>query len=116
MVYRTTVGEIGSLDYREKSPMRSKRDMYLDEDKNIVADLSTLGALAVAVPGTVAGMDAIHQKFGTKSMLELLTPSINLAEKGFAINEAQAEKWDQYRDLFLKVNTDSIPYHWFEYF
>jgi gamma-glutamyltranspeptidase/glutathione hydrolase len=110
MVYRTADGEVGSLDYREKSPMRSNRDMYLDEDKNIVDDLSTLGAMAVAVPGTVAGMDAIHQKFGTKSMLDLLDPSINLAKKGFAINEAQSEKWDQYRDLFLKVNTDSIPY------
>jgi gamma-glutamyltranspeptidase / glutathione hydrolase len=110
MVYRTADGKVGSLDYREKSPMRSNRDMYLDEDKNIVDDLSTLGAMAVAVPGTVAGMDAIHQKFGTKSMLDLLDPSINLAKKGFAINEAQSEKWDQYRDLFLKVNTDSIPY------
>jgi len=110
MVYRTVEGKVGSLDYREKSPMRSNRDMYLDEDKNIVDNLSTLGALAVAVPGTVAGMDAIHQKFGTKSMLDLVSPSINLAKKGFAINEAQAEKWDQYRDLFLKVNTDSIPY------
>jgi gamma-glutamyltranspeptidase/glutathione hydrolase len=110
MVYRTAEGEVGSLDYREKSPMRSNRDMYLDEDSNIVENLSTLGALSVAVPGTVAGMDAIHQKFGTKSMLDLLSPCIHLAKKGFAINEAQAEKWDQYRDLFLKVNTDSIPY------
>ena len=110
MVYRTADGEVGSLDYREKSPMRSYRDMFLDEAKNIVDDLSTLGALAVAVPGTVAGMDAVHQKFGTKSMLDLLTPSINLAKKGFAINEAQAGKWDQYRELFIAVNEDSIPF------
>jgi len=110
MVYRTADGEVGSLDYREKSPMRSNRDMFLDEAKNIVNDLSTLGALAVAVPGTVAGMDAVHQKFGTKSMLDLLTPSINLAKKGFAINEAQAGKWDQSRELFIAVNEDSIPF------
>jgi len=110
MVYRTTQGEIGSLDYREKSPLKSSRDMYLDADSNIVDNLNTLGALAVAVPGTVAGMDVIHKKFGTKSMLDLLTPSINLATQGFAINEAQAEKWDQYRELFLQVNKDSIPF------
>jgi gamma-glutamyltranspeptidase / glutathione hydrolase len=110
MVYRTADGEVGSLDYREKSPMNASRDMYLDEGDNIVKNLSTLGVLAVAVPGTVAGMDAIRQKFGTKSMLDLLTPSINLAKKGFAINVAQAGKWDQYRELFLKVNKDSIPF------
>jgi gamma-glutamyltranspeptidase/glutathione hydrolase len=110
MVYRTAEGKVGSLDYREKSPKSASRDMYLDDDNNIVENLSTLGALSVAVPGTVAGMDAICQKFGTKSMLDLLTPSINIATQGFAINEAQAEKWDQYRELFLKVNKDSIPF------
>jgi len=110
MVYRTAEGKIGSLDYREKSPMRSNRDMYLDDNYNIIDNLSTLGAMAVAVPGTVAGMDAIHKKFGSKSMLDLLSPSINLAIKGFAINEAQAEKWNLYRDLFLAVNADSMPF------
>ena len=110
MVYRTSEGEIGSLDYRENAPLKSNTNMYLDDAMNVVENLSTLGAMAVAVPGTVAGMDAIHQKFASKSMIDLLSPSIKLAKKGFAINEAQAEKWDQYRDLFLKVNTDSIPY------
>jgi len=110
MVYRTADGSVGSLDYREKSPINSHRDMYLDNANNIVDNLSTLGALAVAVPGTVAGMEAIHHKFGSKSMLELLSPSISLAKNGFAINESQAEKWDQYRDLFIEVNEDSIPF------
>jgi len=110
MVYRTSEGEIGSLDYRENAPLKSNTNMYLDDAMNVVENLSTLGAMSVAVPGTVAGMDAIHQKFASKSMIDLLSPSIKLAKKGFAINEAQAEKWDQYRDLFLKVNTDSIPY------
>lgn len=110
MVYRTSNGDLGSLDYREKAPERSTRDMYLDADKNRIANSSTLGALAVGVPGTVAGMAAIHEKFGSRPMNELLEPSIRLARQGYAINEAQAEKWDRYRDLFLAVNDSVIPF------
>ena len=110
MVYRTSDGIKGSLDYREKAPKKSTRDMYLDVDKHMIANSSTLGALAVGVPGTVAGMAAIHEKLGSRPMRELLEPSIRLARQGYAINDAQAEKWDTYRDLFLAVNDSVIPF------
>ena len=55
MVYRLANGEKGALDYREKAPAKAHRDMYLDKDGNVIADKSTLGALAVGVPGTIAG-------------------------------------------------------------
>ena len=97
MVYRTFDGNVGSLDYREKAPKNSTKDMYLDADQNIIENFSTLGAMAVGVPGTVAGMAAIHEKFGSKPMNELLEPAIRLARQGYAINDAQAEKWDYYR-------------------
>ena len=86
MVYRTSEGEIGSLDYRENAPLKSNTNMYLDDAMNVVENLSTLGAMSVAVPGTVAGMDAIHQKFASKSMIDLLSPSIKLAKKGLKLN------------------------------
>ena len=110
MVYRTFDGNVGSLDYREKAPKNSTKDMYLDADQNIIENFSTLGAMAVGVPGTVAGMAAIHEKFGSKPMNELLEPAIRLARQGYAINDAQAEKWDYYRDLFLEVNDSIIPF------
>ena len=62
-------GEIGSFDYREKAPMAATRDMYLDEEGNVTPNKSTLGALAVGVPGTVAGLFMIHKKFTQKLKL-----------------------------------------------
>ena len=79
LVYRTADGKKGSLDYREKAPIASSRDMYLDKNGNIVPDKSTLGGLAIGVPGTVAGLEAIHKKFGTLRWKDLVQPAINLA-------------------------------------
>ena len=64
MVYRLADGEIGALDFREKAPLASSRDMYLDEEGNVIPDMSTLGAMAVGVPGGIAGIFEAHKKFG----------------------------------------------------
>ncbi len=58
-------GEAQFLDYREKAPLAAHRDMYLDEDGEVISNASTSGHLAVGVPGTVAGMWAAHQRHGT---------------------------------------------------
>ena len=54
MVYRKSDGEIGALDYREKAPLAASKDMYLDADRNVIKGKSTLGSMAVGIPGTVA--------------------------------------------------------------
>ncbi len=56
MVYRLNNGDIGSLDYREKAPLAASRDMYLDEEGNVIPELSTVGAMAVGVPRGIAGL------------------------------------------------------------
>ncbi|MEN8856547.1 MAG: gamma-glutamyltransferase, partial [Flavobacteriaceae bacterium] len=76
MVYRNTAGETGALDYREKAPLAASKDMYLDENKEVIKGKSTLGAMAVGVPGTVAGVFEVHRKFGTLSIEEILAPVI----------------------------------------
>ena len=53
MVFRKNNGEVGALDYREKAPIGATRDMYLDKDNNVIEGLSTIGGLAVGVPGTI---------------------------------------------------------------
>ena len=81
MVYRKNNGDIGAVDYREKAPLAATKDMYLDEEGNVIPGKSTLGAMAVGVPGTVAGVFAVHKKFGTLPIQEILTPVIELAKK-----------------------------------
>ena len=62
MVYKLSDGSEGSLDFREKAPNSSSADMYLDEDGNVIAGLSSLGGLAVGVPGTISAIFDIHEK------------------------------------------------------
>ncbi len=107
MVYRTSKGEVGALDYREKAPNASDKDMYLDEDGNVIPKLSTEGAMAVGVPGTISGIFAAHEKFGSMSIEKLLQPVVDLANNGYVVTEKQAKRFEKYSDVFTRVNQDS---------
>lgn len=74
----------------------------------MVPGKSRLGGLAVGVPGTVAGIFAVHERFGTMPMEQILQPVIDLARNGFVVSENQQETFEEYRDLFLEVNNDTI--------
>ena len=110
LVYRTADGKTGSLDYREKAPIASSRDMYLDKNGNIVPDKSTLGGLAIGVPGTVAGLEAIHKKFGTLPWKDLVQPAINLALNGYVVTEKQELSFAKKKQDFIKINGENTFY------
>lgn len=93
-----------SIDYREKAPNKSFRDMYLDEQGNPRLDLSQNGHLASGVPGAVAGMFESH-KYGKLPMKDLLQPAIELAEKGYAITAAEARSLNAHKNDFIQYNT-----------
>jgi gamma-glutamyltranspeptidase/glutathione hydrolase len=90
MVVRLADGTTASLDYRERAPLAASRDMYLDEAGELT-EASTLGHLAVGVPGAVAGLWKAHQRFGRLPWSELVAPAFTLAE-GFEIRERQARQ------------------------
>lgn len=108
MVYRTNNGEKGALDYREKAPLAASKNMYLDKDSTIIDGKSTLGAMAIAVPGTIDGMFKVHEKFGTIPFSELIQPAIDLAKKGVVVTQKQADRLEKYKALFSKVNDTTI--------
>lgn len=103
-VYRKANGEVGALDYREKAPLKAHRDMYLDENGEVIPRLSIDGAMAIGVPGTVAGVFAMHEKHGTLPMAELLKPSIELAKKGVVVTEKQAARLARSFDKINKIS------------
>lgn len=107
MVYRLSDGKNGTLDFREKAPINSKVDMYLDNDNEVIKGLSLNGALAVGVPGTIAGLFEIHDKFGTIPINELFQPAIDLANNGYRLTKKQVNTINNYKELILKLN-DSI--------
>jgi len=108
MVYRLNDGNTGALDYREKAPIAATRDMYLDAEGKVIEGKSTLGAMAVGVPGTVAGLFEIHRKFGTIPFEKLIQPAIDLAEKGVVVTEKQAKRLARYRTFFKEANNRKI--------
>lgn len=104
MVYRKSNGEYGSLDYREKAPSTATKNLYLDKDGNTIPEKSTVGGLAVGVPGAVAGILEVHQKFGSLPLETILQPAIELAEKGYVVTEKLANSLNDNRNKFISVN------------
>ncbi len=106
MVYRKANGEIGSLDYREKAPLAATKDMFLDEKGNVIKGKSTESPLAIGVPGTIAGVFAVHEKMGSLPIEEILKPVIALAERGVIVTKKQEDRLNAYRAKIIKVNGD----------
>ena len=104
MVYRKANGEIGSLDYREKAPLAAHKKMFLDKEGNVIKGKSTESPLAIGVPGTIAGVFAVHKKLGSLPMSEILKPVIALAEKGVVVTRKQERRLNDYREEIIKVN------------
>jgi len=104
MVAHLAKGKNIALDFREKAPAAATRDMYLDADGNPRTDLSQNGHLAAGVPGTIAGLFA-ELKYGKLPFAKLIQPAIDLAEKGFAITEAEARSLNNTQAAFKKYNT-----------
>jgi gamma-glutamyltranspeptidase/glutathione hydrolase len=76
--YDAATRAVWTLDFRETAPLAVTREAFAKPVN---------GALAAGVPGTVAGLDALHQKFGSKSWKDLLAPAISLAREGLHVND-----------------------------
>jgi len=111
LVYRLADGKKGALDYREKAPLASRKDMYLDESGNVILDKSTVGAMAVGVPGTIAGVFEAHKRFGQLDVTTILKPVIELARKGYTITKKQEKRIAHYDSMLKVVNQKEILYN-----
>ena len=110
MVYRKANGETGTLDYREKAPLSATKNMFLDKAGNIIPDKSTDSPLAIGVPGTIAGVFAVHEKLGSLPMSEIMKPVIELAEKGVIVTKKQEKSLNNYRESIIKANGSSTKF------
>ena len=95
MVYDAKTGQSTALDFREVAPAAASRDMYLDEQGNVVDGKSLYTHYAIGVPGTVAGMEHALKKWGTLPLARVIQPSIALAEKGYPVSETLAKVLEQ---------------------
>jgi len=79
------------LDFREAAPLGATANMYLNEEGQVIKNLSTRGHLAVGVPGTVSGLEYARKKYGTMTRQALLEPAITLAKKGFVLESGDVD-------------------------
>lgn len=110
MVYRKANGETGALDYREKAPLAATKNMFLDKDGKIIKGKSTESPLAIGIPGTIAGVFAVHKKLGTLPMSEIMKPLIELAEKGVIVTKKQEKCLNDYRESIIKANGNTTKF------
>ena len=101
LYYNADENKTYALDYRERAPIDANENTFLDADGNVIKNLSLNSYLAAGIPGTVKGMFAIHELFGSKSMDDLISPSIKLASEGFRLSAFQANNFNKYREKFL---------------
>ena len=112
VIYDEDSNDTYSIDYREKAPAASFKDMYLDENGEFDILKSTFGFNAIGIPGTVHGFWSVHQKFGSLPWADLIQPSIVLAERGFIMSDYMADTlnkysekmsyYDETRNIFLR--------------
>jgi gamma-glutamyltranspeptidase/glutathione hydrolase len=79
--YEASTHAVWTLDFREIAPGAAARGMFAGGRS------SRDGALAVGVPGTVAGLAEMHQRFGRQKWKDLVIPAIRLAENGINISD-----------------------------
>jgi gamma-glutamyltranspeptidase/glutathione hydrolase len=103
-----------AIDYRETAPSAATATMFLDVKGEPDPAKSRDSALAVGVPGTVAGLALAHQKYGSGklSLADLIAPAIRLAQQGFPVEDDTADslprarerlaRWPSSAGIFLK--------------
>ena len=111
MIYDENGAQTTALDFREKAPLAATKNMYLDSLGNPIPDLSTKGALAVGVPGSVDGLLSALEKHGKlKDRKLVLQKAIELAKDGYYISEKEAERLNKFAPAFKEINDYDFPF------
>jgi gamma-glutamyltranspeptidase/glutathione hydrolase len=76
------------IDYRERAPKNVVRERYYQAEDTLHSFLEH-GATAIGTPGAAAGWQALHDRFATKPLTELLAPAVAAADTGFDLTEKQ---------------------------
>jgi len=91
MTFHLADGSDHFINFREKAPARASANMYLEKDGTLKKGASLNGYLAAGVPGTVAGLELAHEKYGTLPRAQLLAPAIKLAREGFILTRGDTD-------------------------
>ncbi|TVR40515.1 MAG: gamma-glutamyltransferase [Cryomorphaceae bacterium] len=103
-VFSTEQGEMRALDFRETAPAAAHRNAFLDSSGILMEGASLLGHRAVGVPGSVAGMELLHNEYGVLPFKEVIQPAIDLAREGFLLTPFGADRLNRAHDDIALAN------------
>lgn len=102
LVHDAKTGETHAIDYREMAPKAAHRDMFLDDKGEADSDKSRFTGAAAGVPGTVAGMKLVLDKYGSMDWADVIAPAIELAEKGITVTPDLADSLEGLKDRLMR--------------
>jgi gamma-glutamyltranspeptidase / glutathione hydrolase len=85
VIHLASSGRNVFVNFRETAPAAATADMYLGADGNPVRGASVDGYRAVAVPGTVLGLETALARYGSLPRARVMAPAIRLAREGFIL-------------------------------
>ncbi len=91
IMIRLADGQLVAIDGRETAPLAAHRDMYLRNGQP-ETQLSQTGPLAVAVPGALKAYATAIEKYGNRSLKDLILPAAEIAENGFVLGPVNARE------------------------
>ncbi len=103
MLIRMADGRETFIDFRETAPAAATRTMFLDASGMPVPLLSTRGYLSAGIPGTVAGLELARKAYGTRPRAKLVGPAIELAARGFVLEQGDAEFLAREKGIFERT-------------
>ncbi len=118
MVVRFPDGTSTAFDFREKAPLASHSEMFLDENGEYSATIHHSSHVAIGVPGTVAGFAAAHSAYGNAEWRDLVQPAVDLAGEGFILSRSLASslasflegRMAQYPASVVTFSKGGVPY------
>jgi gamma-glutamyltranspeptidase/glutathione hydrolase len=88
--YSAHSGHVSTIDGRETAPAAMPHDAFIDpktgKPYNFTPELVTSG-VSVGVPGTPATWERALDRWGTKDLDDVLEPAIDVADRGFVVDD-----------------------------
>jgi gamma-glutamyltranspeptidase/glutathione hydrolase len=112
MIYLAGSEEVIAMDYREMAPDKAHKDMFLDENGDVVQEKTLFHGLSSGVPGSVMGMATALKEYGTMPLSEVIQPAIRLAEEGIVVSRDLSRSLSGLSERLQKwPSTTAIFYH-----
>jgi len=110
MVGHFADGKTFTLDFREMAPSKAYKDIYLDDNNNVIEGKSLTTHFASGVPGSVDGLLKAWRDHGSGSipLKQLLEPAINLANNGFKLSKYEANRFNKNKDFLSKHSATKL--------